>query len=213
MSARSWRTAVALGLAGVVALSASPAWAVPLTEVAQGDVLRLESVADWDAASSMLPNQPVQWDVTVSAAAPEPGVLRVGISADGDAPLIADVQFCPVAWTLTGCPSGATSLRSAWQLPRDGVEKLLLKVPDTQIVYLRLRLALEAAGRGSTRVRVHAHAAGEEAIVGSDGPLAATGVSPLTPWMLAAGVTLTGVGLGLAMLFRKRIENTGGGRR
>ena len=83
---------------GVVVLfmllgSAAPAWASPTTEIIQGRILRLVSVADWEAAGSLLPGQQVRWDVAVSAVAPDPGIVTIALSATGEAPLLLDVSI------------------------------------------------------------------------------------------------------------------------
>lgn len=187
------------------ALGATPAWAVS-AQVVQGEVLRLVSVADWEAASSLLPGQPVQWDVTVSADAPDPGVVSIGISATGDAPLVIDVSSCAEAWEVDGCPAGATALQTSWGIPRDGVEVPLTEMADSEIAHLRLSVALEASGEtGSTDIRVHAQGAGESVVVGpGGGGLATTGMSPLVPWILGGGAGLVVIGMALLALRRRR---------
>src|SRR5690349_25128393 len=95
-------------IAGIGALGVGgPAVAAPTTAVVQGQVLRLVSVADWDAAASLRPGEPVQWDVTVSADAPDPGTVSIGISARGDADLLVDAHVCMRAWEGSECPGGA----------------------------------------------------------------------------------------------------------
>ena len=84
------RAACATALSAIVAgvlVVAGPASAAPSTQVVQGEVLRLVSIADWDAASSLLPGQPVQWDVTVplvEMADTEVAHLRLVIALDGE---------------------------------------------------------------------------------------------------------------------------------
>lgn len=187
------------------ALGAAPAWAAPTTEVVQGDVLRLVSVADWDVASSLLPGQPVQWDVTVSADAPDPGIVSIGISATGDAPLVVDVASCAEAWEVDGCPAGATALQTSWGIPRDGVAVPLTEIADSEIAHLRLSVALDASGvAGSTDIRVHAQGAGETVVAGPGGGLATTGMSPIMPWILGGGAALVLLGVTLVALRRRR---------
>ncbi len=193
--------AVALALGG-----AGPAAAAPTTEVVQGEVLRLVSVADWDAASSLLPGQPVRWDIAVSADAPDPGVIRIGISASGEAPLVLDASLCMQAWEGDDCPGGATVLRSGWEVPRDGAEVALTQIADTEVAHLRLSVTLAAEEGGRTEVRVHASGAGESAVVGPGGGLAATGMpSPALPWVLGGGALLAGI---LLLLRRRRREES-----
>lgn len=201
------RAASAAGASAIIVgvlFSAGPAWAAPSTEVVQGEVLRLVSTADWDAASSLLPGQPVQWDVTVSAQAPDPGIVAVGVSASGDAPLVVDALGCAQEWDATGCVAGEITLRSDWVLPRDGTEVELLEIADTETAHLRLVIALTGDDVGTTHVRVHAQGAGESAVIGPDGGLATTGLSPLVPWAAGVGAVLLAGGLVFAARHRDR---------
>lgn len=201
------RAACATSASAVVlgALLAGPAWASPSTQVVQGDVLRLVSVADWDAASSLLPGQPVHWDVTVSAEAPDPGVVAVGLSASGDASLIVDAYRCELVWDETGCAGGVEELTTGWPIPRDGAEVDLLEMPDTEVAHLRLVISLAGDDAGSTQVRVHARGAGESAVIGPDGGLATTGLSPLAPWTIGAAIAVGAVGTLLFVAGRRRV--------
>ncbi|WP_223586010.1 hypothetical protein [Microbacterium sp. OVT16B] len=186
-------------------IGASPAWAAPSTQVVQGQVLRLVSVADWDAAASLLPGAPVQWDVAVSADAPDPGTVTIGVSASGDASLVVDASLCMSAWTPSGCPGGSTILRTGWSIPRDGAEIALAQMADTEVGHLRLSIALAADDEGGrTEVRVHAHGAGESAVIGPDGGLATTGMSPVVLWILGGGAVLVVVGAVLLVARRRR---------
>lgn len=191
--------------AGMVLVAPAAAWAVPSTQVVQGEVLRLVSVADWDAASSLRPGQPVRWDVTVSADAPDPGTVRVGISATGEADLVVDAALCAGAWTSGGCPDGETVVRTAWPIPRDGSEVSLVEMSDGDAAHLRLSISLADAQRGSTEVRVHAQGAGESAMAGlGGGGLASTGPSPVAPWAVGGALVLLAAGWALAASARAR---------
>lgn len=202
---------IVLGL--VFVASASPAWASPTTEVIQGQVLRLVSVADWDAAGTLLPGQPVQWDVAVSADAPDPGTVTIGVSATGDAPLLLDASLCGEEWQVDGCPGGESVLRSGWEIPRDGSEIRLAEMADTDIAHLRLSIALRGgAESGSTNVRVHASGEGETVVAGPDGGLATTGASPPVPWIWAGGAVLV-LGAGTFVLARRRAARDADGLR
>lgn len=181
------------------------AWAAPTTQVIQGEVLRLVSVADWDAASSLLPGEPVQWDVAISADAPDPGIVRIAVSAAGDAPLVLDASLCLREWENTGCPGGATALRTAWSIPRDGAEITLAEVADTEVAHLRLAITLPTNDEGGTTdIRVHAQGAGESAMVGPGGGLATTGLSPIVPLAFGAGALLVATGAVLVLDRRRR---------
>lgn len=207
------RRALAVALLAVAAIATpGAAWAAPTTQVIQGSVLRLVSVADWAAAGSLLPGQPVQWDIEVSADAPDPGVIRIAVSATGEAHLLLDVSTCPQAWTASGCPDGATALRTGWDIPRDGVEVPLLQIGDTETAHLRLAIVLDPAGgsgAGSTDVRVHAQGAGETVVAGSDGALATTGPPSAAPWIVGVGAVL--IGSGAVLVLRRRRVGSGDG--
>ncbi|MDF2562241.1 MAG: hypothetical protein K0R99_3687 [Microbacterium sp.] len=189
----------------------SAAWAAPTTQVIQGDVLRLVSVADWDAAAGLLPGAPVQWDVAVSADAPDPGIVRIGVSARGNARLILDVALCTRPWDGATCPGGATTLRAGWSIPRDGGEVPLTEIADTETAHLRLAIALDPAdGSGSTDVRVQAQGAGETVVVGPGGGLATTGPAPGTLWAVSAGAVLVAWGVVLSVVRRRRVGTDAG---
>ncbi len=195
------RAACATALSAIVAgvlVVAGPASAAPSTQVVQGEVLRLVSIADWDAASSLLPGQPVHWDVTVSAEAPDPGTVAVGISATGGAALRVDALRCAQEWHEGGCSGGATTLESGWSIPLDGVEVPLVEMADTEVAHLRLVIALDGEDGGSTHVRVHARGAGESATIGPDGGLATTGGAPFAPWAIGGALALVATGAALS---------------
>lgn len=201
-------------LAGLVVLglaSAQPAWAATSTQVVQGQVLRLVSIADWDAAGSLLPGEPVQWDVAISAHAPDPGTVTIGLSATGDAVLVVDAALCMQEWTASGCPGGATALRSNWSIPRDGTEIVLAQMADTETAHLRFAIALDAdAEGGRTDVRVHASGVGESAVIGPGGGLATTGMSPAVHGAFGGAAVLVVAGALLIVLRRRRLRDEGG---
>lgn len=212
MNRRAVCATVASAVVFGVCLAAGPAWAAPSTQVVQGEVLRLVSVADWDAASSLLPGQPVQWDVTVSAEAADPGIVAVGVSANGDAALVTDVLRCGQEWGESGCPGGPTMLESGWPIPRDGSEVELLEMADTEVAHLRLVISVAGDDAGSTQVWLHARGAGESAVIGPDGGLATTGLSPLAPWTIGAAIAMGAVGTLLLVAARRRAVGEREGR-
>lgn len=204
--------ACATGITAIVAgvlVAAGPASAAPSTQVVQGEVLQLVSVADWDAASSLLPGQAVQWDVTVSAEAPDPGTVAVGISASGGAALRVDVLRCAQEWREGGCSGGADTLESGWSIALDGVEVPLVEMADTEVAHLRLVIALDGEDGGSTQVRVHARGAGESATIGPDGGLATTGAAPFAPWVVGGGLALVATGAALSAVRRRGATRPG----
>lgn len=198
----------ALAVAGALFVP-STAWAAPTTQVIQGDVLRLVSVADWAAASRLLPGEPVQWDVAVSADAPDPGTVRIAVSATGDAPLTIDAALCMTEWQGVVCPDGATQLRADWSIPRDGAEVALTEIADTEVAHIRLAITLDPEDDGgATDIRVHAQGAGESAVIGPDGGLATTGLSPIVPLAFGAGALLIVTGSVLLLEHRRKMTRS-----
>ncbi|MFB4350124.1 hypothetical protein [Microbacterium sp. CR_7] len=207
--------ALAAGVAAGVALAAAPAWAAPSTEVVQGSVLQIVSVADWSDAADLLPGESVQWDVTVSADADvEPGTVTIAMSATGAAPLLVDAELCLQPWTDGECPAGATVLATSWTIPRDGSEAVLTDFPSTQTAHLRLRMALggDDDRPGFTDVRVSARGVGDAVAAGGAGELSAlpTTGGPAPVGVLVGGMVLVGAG---AALLAGRIRWRGSGRR
>ncbi len=190
MMRRILGTAGAAAVVAVLAL-ADPSYAAANTEVIQGKYVRLVSVVDWSQAERLQPGDAVRWDVDVSAEAPEPGTLAVGVSASGGTPLAIDAELCEVAWRDDGCPSGAEHLRTDWEIPRDGELVVLSEGSAADVAHVRLRVALASGGAEEpTQVRVHAIGAGEEIGTGPEHPLAPTGSTPDVPWTLVGGSAL-----------------------
>jgi len=206
---------LAVALAAGAALAASPAWAAPSTEVLQGSVLRIVSVADWAEAANLLPGESVVWDVAVSADADvDPGTVTLAVSATGAAPLLVDAELCLQPWTDGACPGGATVLATSWTIPRDGSEAVLADFPSTQTAHLRLRVAMggDDDGPGFTDVRVSARGVGDAVVADAGGGLSSLpttgGTAPVG--VLVGGIVLVGAG---AVLLAGRIRRRGRGRR
>lgn len=204
MTGRVIGGAVACGVLGALALSA-PAYAAPDTEVIQGEYVRLVSVADWDRAAEMLPGETMRWDLEISADAPEPGTLTIGVSAAGETPLVVDAALCLDAWQGDTCPTGAEDLRTAWEVPRDGALVTLDEVDAAEIAYLRLQVGVAGDSSGdATEMRVHAIGAGEE--VGTGPGLSPTGGWSASPWLLAGGAMVI-LGTASLLLIRSVRQN------
>lgn len=185
------------------------AWAAPTTEIVQGQYLRIVSVADWQAATDLAPGETLQWDVTISADAPEPGTVSIGVSASGDAALVLDATVCMREWIGGDCPGGASELRAAWDLPRDDAVSHLTDIADTETAHLRLRMSLASgtvASDGLTTVRVHATGEQESIATGTDtsDPLPPTGISDAMPILIAAGSLLLVLGAVLTYSAHRR---------
>lgn len=200
---------VALLCAGVLA-GAAPALASPRTEVVQGRYIRLVSTADWGMAGALQPGEQVQWDVEVSARAPEPGTMRIGLSADGSVGLVVDARLCALAWSGGVCPGGADVLRTGWVVPRDGTRAELASIRADAVAHLRLDVRLQGGGAGSTGIRVLVDGA-QDSVSAGPGDLAATGgMAPLGGVLGGFGIGLLGAVLMLAAAvvpsWRRRVQ-------
>lgn len=181
------------------------AGAAATTEIVQGRYVRIVSSADWSSAAAMDPAASVRWDLVVSAAAPSPGTVRLGVSATGEAPITVDVRLCPAAWQGQRCAEGARVLRSAWSIPRDGRTVALDAFPADAVAHLRLDVRLDARDdSGATQLRVHADGFGDEIQTGPSDQLPATGGSVPIVAIVGGGVLLLAAAVLLLVAQRRR---------
>ncbi|WP_156888240.1 hypothetical protein [Microbacterium indicum] len=197
--------AVLVGAMGAL-VALSPASAAPASEVVEGRYVRLVSVADWDLAAAMSPGEPLRWDVEVSADAPDPGTLTIGVSARGELALVVSAAVCLTPWQGSECAGGADHVRTGWEVPRGGEAVEIASVDADQTAYVRLELEPAEGSTGTTEVRVHASGAGESIATAPGEPLVAT-ASPAAPWLAYAGVVLAGSG---AAAIAARTRRSGG---
>ncbi|WP_295013307.1 hypothetical protein [uncultured Microbacterium sp.] len=185
--------AVALAAAVLWLLPGAPARASQSTEVIQGRYVRIVSTADW-AAASALAGASVRWELTVSADAPDPGRIRLGMSGTGTVALVADVSLCTSATADGACTSPTETLRTDWAIPRDGVTVPLDAVPSDRVAHVRIDVRMEGAGApgASTQLRVHADGLGDRLETGPTDPtaLATTGAAPPVVVIVAAGLLI-----------------------
>lgn len=202
---RLTRSVVAVAIALLSAGTAPSAGAAEEVQTVQGQYVRIVSRADWSAAVSMGPLTNARWDLVISARAPGPGTVRLGISATGDAPVLADARLCEVAWQGVACPSGERSLRADWTIPRGGRTVELDAMPADDVAYLRLdvRMGGGPTAGASTQVLVHADGFGDEVQTGPNGELPATGGSPPV-LAIVSGVVLVVAASALIILGRRR---------
>lgn len=202
ISAVAGRLLVAIAVT-VLWLVPAPASAVPTTQTIRGEYLRIESVADWDAATTLAPGEVVLWDLAISAVPPEPSTVRVGIQASGGAPLRLTIRSCTTAWEENACPGDARDLRSDWEIPRDGSPSPLLSMASDETTHIRLEVQMAEPSELATQVTVSATVAQETVTVNphpgaSTGDLASTGAPIETQIVLAvcaAGVLFLGATL------------------
>jgi len=206
---RRIRCAAAVLLTGLLAvLTAAPAQAAVVTDTVQGRYVRIVSSADWSAAAAMTVGTAVRWDLTVSAHAPDPGSVRVSVSASGAAPLAIDVRTCAEPWRGSGCPSGERTLRSDWVVPRGGQPVEIEAMSADAVAHLRLdvRVDGEAQRGASTQIRVHADGFGDAVQIGpgAEAPLPATGGAVPVPVIVVGGVLITVAAAMLVVAARRR---------
>ena len=197
----------ALLLTGV----AAPASAAPVSEVIEGEHLRIVSTVDPETMQNMVPGDAVVWDVAVSADAPEPGQVDLSLIGDGVLGLIVEVRQCDSEWTMTGCPGGETTLFASAAVPLDGSARPLTDFSADDTAYLRLDVRLPGGTvpdpGDTTRLRVVAEGYGEEVDVGppgDNGDLPRTGMGIAGALLLAIGAIV--VGIAAAKLISRRRE-------
>ncbi|GAA1183225.1 S26 family signal peptidase [Nesterenkonia xinjiangensis] len=190
---------VGLGMAGLS--PGAPAQAgmasreQPVVEVVQGEHLRLTSAYRPESSLNLAPGTSALWEVGVSVEAPDPGVVRTGISSSGEFPLHVQVESCAQPWEdaegleapddahTSHCESGHQVLRSSGAVGRDDSVEWMMEHSSEQDRWLRLVISLPpGAGPGMqglvSSLRVHAEAEGEELSTTPPGPDPSPGPSP-----------------------------------
>lgn len=202
------RVLATMALAAVLAVaSAAPASAVSTSQVITGQYLELVSTADTAVMANMLPGDEVAWTVSVSADAPEPGVVDVALSGTGELPLSVVVRACNVEWDDGLCAPGATVLRERATVALDGHSEHLLRFDAATAQHLRLDVALAEssdAPSGETELRVLASGFGDEveATPPGEGELPETGLRIGGVLLMALGAIVAGIA-GASLLSRK----------
>ncbi|WOF23720.1 hypothetical protein N8K70_03315 [Microbacterium betulae] len=203
--------------AAAAALGAAPAAADEgsTTETVESEHIRIVSTADWDAMGGLASGGWEVWDLVISADAPEPGYLDIGVSGSGELPLVVDVSSCEVAWSGDDCARGRRDLHAGWSVPLDGGTTWIDRTAHDHTTYLRLRVTVDesAASSAQAEVRVHVRGEGDEevSVPGEEEQdvLIGTGAS-FDPWPFAAAL-IAGAGVaGIARLLRRGRERTSG---
>ncbi|MBW1638959.1 hypothetical protein G3H63_07685 [Microbacterium resistens] len=195
--------AVLLAL-GLVLGVAAPALAATTTEVVQGRYLRLESTADWEAASRLSAGDALRWDVRISADAPDPGRIVVGLVATGGVGLTVDARLCLHDWQGEVCPGGETVLLRDVEVRRDGVRVPLGEFDADAVGAVRLDVSLApsadaSAAAASTELRVRADGFGEGAGIGPPSDLPPTGADVPVAVIVVGAVLLVGGALAVVL--------------
>lgn len=175
--------------------AATAASTAPSAETVEGEHLRIVSVADWHAATNLIPGDTVQWDLSISVDTSQVATVSIGLSAEGDAALLSSARLCLQQWDDDECPGGAVTVHEAWDLPRDDTVTLMIEITDTDTAHLRLMISLGDGAHvddGHTIVRVHALTEHESLVVEPPGAMAPTGMSsnPLSLFIPGAAVLL-----------------------
>ncbi|GAB2461247.1 signal peptidase [Conyzicola lurida] len=217
--------AVAVALVVVPSVtSAPPAHAdAPEWSVVHSRYLTLESLADDEAMGSLTPGRPVPWQVGVSVRAPEPGIVRLGISAEGTlskpGTLDVEIRECAEAWVAGVCGTGDTvwlpqqDLAAATVPTNVNGSREIGSMYSTDKVWLQVAVSLPEAARPGMDATIAIHAWGGSGELGdgsmtadsaSQGFLASTGgITQVPALALAVAAVLAGLALaGIAQLTR-----------
>lgn len=219
--ARSAAVIVALCAAAVPFAVPQPAQAADIESQVNGQYLTLLSIVDPNAMENMTPGRPVGWQVGISAHAPSPGLVHIGISAEGAlaraGTLELSIRGCSQRWVAGLCSSGD----SLWLPMQDvtlataptgstGIRELETVSTDAN-TWLMIDVVTPVAGDPGTTATLTVHALGEgdEIEVGgtTSSRLASTGTSDgaAASIGLAAGLALGAVLLGLLLAAAARI--------
>lgn len=189
---------IAIASLALVLLAAVPAQAAPTREVITGDVLRLVSVQDPEAMSSMSPGESVSWDVQVGAREPE-GVIALELAADHQATgFRVSVHEC----TAEG-EDCARELLAPAEIGPEGTEVGGQRAGET--LWYRISVQLTGDEPARTVLTFTARGHGDEVSTDGEAELPGTGMSPWLPVGLAAGALAVGILLArLAAVRRKK---------
>lgn len=206
------RAALALALGAAIALgSALPASAAPVSEVIEGEHLRLVSTGDPVQMRDLVPGVAAVWLVSVSADAPEPGIIDISLTGSGELPLTVDARSCAAAWEASVCTVDEAELALGLLAPLDGTSAPLLRVPADRESHLRLEVALApdvaAPTDATTRLLLRADGWGDtvEAPPPGEGALPPTGTSLSGIALLTIGAVIVGVAGSRLALFRREV--------
>lgn len=171
------RAAAAIGSAAVLlAWSPSAASAAPEETIIEGEVLQLVSVQNQQAMATMLPGEPVAWDVGVSSSEPA-GTIDVALDVIDAATgaYRAVVRVCDERWTAAGCGPGEILLRA--ELLVEGERVTLAQQDAAATAWYRVEVELlDFRGGATVDLRLTADGFGE--VLGVGGEAEAPGAQP-----------------------------------
>lgn len=203
--------AVLPGVSAAILATPGQARADTTEDVIRSRYLTLVSIGDKDRMTNVAPDEPVPWQVGVSAHAKEPGTVSISLSARGPLAVEPDglqvrAAICPERWVQSACPPGQGE-----QVLADGPASRLAAHPITlgsmradqqRWVLVTASLLANTTASGSADLVVEASGFGDGASAdGRVGPLPRTGTDLRTPVLAGAGALLGGL---LLMLVTRR---------
>ncbi|MGC4851514.1 signal peptidase I [Micromonospora sp. DT15] len=205
--------AVLPGVAAAVLATPGQARADTTEEVIRSRYLTLVSVGDNDRMANLAPEQPVPWQVGVSAHAEQPGEVTISLSALGPLAVRADglqvmVAVCAIRWVKDACPTGqgeqVLADGPATRLAAHPVTISSMRADQQRWVLVTASLLANAVASGSAELVVTATGFGDSASAGGTvGPLPRTGTNLWTPLLAGGGALVTGL---LLMRAARRIR-------
>ncbi|WP_330440959.1 signal peptidase I [Micromonospora sp. NBC_00821] len=195
--------AVLPGVAAAVLATPGQARADTTEEVIRSRHLTLVSIGDNDRMTNLAPDQPVPWQVGVSAHARQPGEVTISLSASGPLTVRPDglqvkVAVCAIRWVKGACPTGQGE-----QVLADGPATRLaahpiiissMRADQQRWVLVTASLLANSVASGSADLIVTATGFGDSASAGGTvGPLPRTGTNLWTPLLAGGGALFTGL--------------------
>lgn len=213
------RAAASIGAAALLLAWSTPAAsAAPVETVIQGEVLQLVSVQDAQAMATMLPGEPVSWDVGVSSSEPF-GTIDVALDVVAAAPgaYQAVVRVCDDRWSDTGCDSGEIVLHDGDLASGESIA--LARQDAAATAWYRVEVEL-LDFRGGATVDLQLTADGFGEVLGDGGEAGRPGVQPPTDgtipglpqtggriaWFALLALVAVGTGVLVARLPARRAE-------
>lgn len=170
---------VVVGLAVLLAPALGPhipaAHADATDTVISGQYLRLISVIDRAAVTSLAPGDAVDWQVGVSANAPSPGRLNVSYAFSGPRELPLDIatRACTQRWVESVCPGQEVAVASIGNTAPDH-EGTLLSQSSRDVRWILLHVTVpqraDLPQKSSTNLRIIVKGSGEELSTGPTDP-------------------------------------------
>ncbi len=182
--------------------------AVTTEEVIHGTYLSLTSIGDKDRMTNMAPNEPVPWQVGVSAQTRDPGTVTISLSARGALAVNPDglqvmVAICTTRWVNGACPTGpgeqVLANGPATRLVAHPITVSSMRSDQQRWILVTASLLTNSTVSGSADLFVTATGVGDRVSAGGDvGPLPRTGTNLWPPVLAGVGALLAGALLVLA---------------